>query len=143
MTFCLIWPGWIFRNDFYSLLHIGNCSTKVSVLKYKNFDACNNSIQSSLIEIPIVSKNPPVGLQNWNDGKILKFTQCSGDMFTCHTYGNCISMNKRCDGHHDCPLNGEDENNCVKMNLNSGYIKTYPAELNTKVYIKLIIKDHS
>ena len=43
---------------FYMLLYIGNCSTKVSLLKYKNFDACNNSIQSSLIEIPIVSKNP-------------------------------------------------------------------------------------
>ena len=52
------------------LLYIGNCSTKVSLLKYKNFDACNNSIQSSLIEIPIVSKNP-----------LNEFTFCGKYMF--------------------------------------------------------------
>ena len=45
---------------------------------------------------------PPVGLQNWNNGMKLKFTQCTQHEFTCHTYGHCIPMNQRCDGHPDC-----------------------------------------
>ena len=45
---------------------------------------------------------PPVGLQSWNNGMKLKFTQCRKDEFTCHTYGHCISLDKRCDGQKDC-----------------------------------------
>ena len=45
---------------------------------------------------------PPVGLQSWNNGMKLKFTQCRKDEFTCHKYGHCISLDKRCDGQKDC-----------------------------------------
>ena len=54
----------------------------------------------STYNIPV----PPLGLQSWNNGQRLKFTQCDKDSFTCHTYGHCISMTRRCDGHLDCPI---------------------------------------
>ena len=62
---------------------------------------------------------PSVGLQNWNGGKKLKFTQCKNE-FTCRKYGYCISMDQRCDGHQDC-LDGSDEINCSFMVLQDGY----------------------
>ena len=49
-----------------------------------------------------LSNLPPLGLRGWNNGLMLKFTQCHKDKFTCHTYGYCVSMTKRCDGEKDC-----------------------------------------
>ena len=82
---------------------------------------------------------PPVGLKTWNNGQKFKFTQCKKDEFTCHTYGHCISMNKRCDGNPDCPIDGSDENECKIMTLGIGYDRRYSSEknLNSHIYIKV------
>ena len=72
---------------------------------------------------------PPVGLQNWNNHEVLKFTQCNSNEFTCHTYGNCISLNTRCDGEQDC-VDGSDEINCTILTLQKGYDKKYPSPKN-------------
>ena len=84
---------------------------------------------------------PPVGLKTWNNGKNLKFTQCKKEEFTCHTYGHCIPMNKRCDGHPDCPVDGSDENKCKKMILDKGYDERYPSEKNVPTFISMKIHD--
>ena len=84
---------------------------------------------------------PPVGLRNWNNGQKLKFTQCKKDEFTCYTYGNCISMDKRCDGFPDCPIDGSDENECKIMTLIKGYDKRYPPEKNITTRITMEIYD--
>ena len=34
------------------------CGNKVSVLQYKNIDSCKNSVDSEVVEIPIVLENP-------------------------------------------------------------------------------------
>lgn len=83
---------------------------------------------------------PPVGVQNWNNGQKLKFSQCHVDEFTCHTYGYCISMNKRCDGDQDCK-DGSDERNCMIMTLQDGYNKKYPGTKNTTVTLAMDIYD--
>ena len=75
---------------------------------------------------------PPVGLQNWNNHEVLKFTQCNSNEFTCHTYGNCISLNTRCDGEQDC-VDGSDEINCTNLTLQKGYDKKYPSLKNATV----------
>ena len=58
---------------------------------------------------------PPVGLKKWNNGTFLKFTQCNETQFTCHTYGHCISLYKRCDTIPDCPIDASDEQGCKIM----------------------------
>ena len=83
----------------------------------------------------------PVGLQYWNNGKKLKFTQCKTHEFTCYTFGHCISMNKRCDGHPDCPLDGSDENECEIMTLGKGYDKRHPPFKNVTTFINMIVYD--
>ena len=80
---------------------------------------------------------PPAGLKNWNNGLKLKFTQCKEDEFTCYMYGHCIPMNKRCDGHPDCPVDGSDENNCKIMTLVKGYDKKHPSSTNTTALVFL------
>ena len=80
---------------------------------------------------------PPAGLRNWNKGIKLKFTQCKQNEFTCHTYGHCISMDKRCDGHPDCSLDSSDENRCKIMTLTEGYDKKYPPIKNVTTFISL------
>ena len=80
---------------------------------------------------------PPIGLRNWNKGLKLKFTQCKPNEFTCHEYGNCISMDKRCDGHPDCPGDGSDENDCNIMILSKGYDKKNPFEKYTTTFLSL------
>ena len=72
---------------------------------------------------------------------MLKFTQCNENEFTCHKYGNCISMNKRCDGHPDCPLDGSDENECKMITMKKGYEKKFPSEFFKKVSIAIEIFD--
>ena len=92
----------------------------------------DTSVGSSII--------PPTGLQRWNNGQMLKFTQCK-DEFTCHMHGYCISMMKRCNGHQDCS-DGSDEANCTIMTLKDGYDKKYPSTLkNTTVSISMEIYD--
>ena len=84
---------------------------------------------------------PPVGLRHWNNGQKLKLTQCKKDEFTCYTYGHCISMNQRCDGHPDCPVDGSDENECKIMTLGKGYDKKHPSVKNNPTFISLYISD--
>ena len=50
-------------------------------------------------------------------------------------------MNKRCDGHSDCPLDGSDENLCKKMTFEKGYDKLYPSAKNTTVFISMEVLD--
>ena len=88
-----------------------------------------------------ISNMPPVGVHTWNNGHILKFTQCNEDEFTCHTYGNCIAMDQRCDGHPDCPEDGSDENECKIMSFKKGYDKKYPSSKNTIVSISMEVMD--
>ena len=76
------------------------------------------------------SNMPPVGAKKWNDDKLLKFTQCNNDEFTCHSYGHCISMTKRCDGHPDCAEDGSDENECEMITFSKGYNNLYSQEKN-------------
>ena len=78
----------------------------------------------------LTSNMPPVGTQKWNKNKLLKFTQCNDDEYTCHNYGNCISMTKRCDGHPDCPKDGSDENKCEMITLFKGYDNKYSQGKN-------------
>ena len=82
---------------------------------------------------------PPVGVNKWNNGEFLKFTQCHHDEFSCHTYGNCISMTKRCDGYPDCPGDGSDENECEFMTLIKGYNKIHSPAKNTNVSISIFV----
>ena len=84
---------------------------------------------------------PPVGLRKWNHEKMLKFTHCDKAQFTCHTYGNCISIDKRCDGHPDCPEDGSDENECKIMTLAKGYDKKYPPVENITTLISVTVSD--
>ena len=84
---------------------------------------------------------PPVGVENWNEGHKLKFTDCNDNEFTCHHYGNCISLDKRCDGNEDCPLDGSDEKNCTLMTLKDGYNKKYPSEGTNSISISIHIQD--
>ena len=84
---------------------------------------------------------PPTGLWNWNKGLKLKFTQCKQNEFTCHKYGHCISIDKRCDGHPDCPGDGSDENECKIMILSKGYDEKYPSEKNITSFVSLKVYD--
>ena len=84
------------------------------------------------------SNIPPVGVQNWNNGQKLKFSRCYANEFTCHSYGYCIPMNKRCDGDKDC-MDGSDERNCRIMTLQEEYDKKYPGTKNTTVTVAMHI----
>ena len=84
---------------------------------------------------------PPVGLKTWNNGQKFKFTQCKNDEFTCHIYGNCLPMNKRCDGHPDCPIDGSDEKECKIMTLGIGYDRRYSSVKNSSSLITLRVYD--
>ena len=84
---------------------------------------------------------PPVGLKSWNNGQKFKFTQCKKDEFTCHIYGHCIAMNKRCDGFPDCPIDGSDENECQIMTLGKGYDKKYASVKNIPIFINMKVYD--
>ena len=86
---------------------------------------------------------PPAGLKTWNNGQKLKFTQCKKDEFTCHTYGHCIEMNKRCDGHPDCPVDGSDENECKLMTLVKGYNRKHPPTKNITTSVSMTVYDIS
>ena len=89
---------------------------------------------------------PPVGLKVWKNSNnislIWKFTQCKSDEFTCHAFGNCISITKRCDGHPDCPFDNTDEKGCQLMSFKEGYNRKYPPDRkSTTVYIMLAIQN--
>ena len=86
-----------------------------------------------------VHNMPPVGLKNWNGGQTLKFSKCKKHEFTCHVYGHCISMNKRCDGFLDCYADGSDENDCKTMTLEKGYDKKYSSTKNTTLLISMTV----
>ena len=47
---------------------------------------------SDLKQDKSMSNLAPVGLQDWNSGQKLKFSQCSSDEFTCHAYGYCYPL---------------------------------------------------
>ena len=83
------------------------------------------------------SNMPPVGVHKWNNGNVLKFTQCNVDEFTCDTYGHCIPMDQRCDGNPDCPEDGSDENECKIMSFKKGYDRKYPSSKNETVSISM------
>ena len=87
------------------------------------------------------NKMPPIGLKTWNNGQKLKFSQCEKDEFTCHTYGHCLPLSKRCDGQPDCPIDGSDENECKIMKLDKGYDNRYPSKKNITCFMSLQIFD--
>ena len=87
------------------------------------------------------SNMPPVGVRKWNNGNFLKFTQCNESEFTCHTYGQCIPRNKRCDGILDCPIDGSDENDCKIMTLSKGYDRKNPPAKNTTTFVSIQVFD--
>ena len=82
---------------------------------------------------------PPTGLKTWNNGQKFKFTLCKKDEFTCHTFGHCIPMNKRCDGIADCPVDGSDENECKLMMFDKGYDEKYPSKMNIACFITVLV----
>ena len=101
-------------------------------------------------DTPFFKNMPPVGLQKWNEGQMLKFTQCKLNEFTCYDYGHCIPLDKRCDGHPDCTLNhgsdelsldDSDEDKCSIMTLQGGYNEKYPPGRHNVVYIDLEVHD--
>ena len=87
------------------------------------------------------SSMPPVGVKQWNNGNLLKFTQCKKHEFTCHTYGHCIPMNERCDGHPDCPIDASDEKDCKIMTLRKGYDRKNPPAKNTTTLVSIKVFD--
>ena len=87
------------------------------------------------------SSMPPVGVKKWNNGHLLKFTQCNESEFTCHTHGICIERSKRCDGHPDCPIDGSDEKECKIMMLSKGYDRKNPPEKNTTTLVSIKVYD--
>ena len=87
------------------------------------------------------NKMPPIGLKTWNNGQKLKFTQCKKDEFTCHTYGHCLPLIKRCDGQPDCPVDGSDENECQIMTLDKGYDNSYSSKKNVTCFMSMLIYD--
>ena len=89
---------------------------------------------------PIGSNMPPIGLQTWNNGEKLKFTQCNEDEFTCNSYGNCVPMSERCDGQQNC-IDGSDELGCTIMTLQEGYDRKYPSDKNITVSLSMNIYD--
>ena len=93
------------------------------------------------LKLDVSSYIPPVGAKIWSNGHKLKFTQCNEMEFTCHTYGHCISLDKRCDGSKDCILDGSDEKNCTFMTLEEDYNMEYPSGTNTTVSVSLDIYD--
>ena len=80
---------------------------------------------------------PPVGLKIWNNSQnnfqYFKFTQCNFEEFTCHIFGNCIPIAKRCDGHPDCVFDGADELGCKLMTFKKGYNQKYPPRRTSTV----------
>ena len=50
-------------------------------------------------------------------------------------------MDKRCDGHPDCPGDGSDENECKIMILSKGYDEKYPSEKNITSFVSLKVYD--
>ena len=88
-----------------------------------------------------ISNMPPVGMHKWNSKQLLKFTQCNEHEFTCHTYGHCISMNLRCNGHPDCPEDGSDENECKIMSFKKGYDKKYPSIKSKNISVSMEVID--
>ena len=84
---------------------------------------------------------PPVGLQTWNNGTFLKFTQCRENEFTCHLHGNCISLEFRCNGYPECD-DGTDESGCEVMILDPGYNMKYsPYRRETVIGVNMEIID--
>ena len=93
------------------------------------------------LKLDVSSHIPPVGAHIWNNGHKLKFTQCNKMEFTCHAYGHCISLDKRCDGIKDCILDGSDEKNCTFITLEEDYIYGIPSGANITVSVSLDIHD--
>ena len=75
----------------------------------------------------------PLGLTTWNISNQmfdLMMSQCGEDEFSCHLYGDCIPISKRCNGKYDC-VEGDlsDEENCNIVNLNKDtYNKEKPPQ---------------
>jgi hypothetical protein len=60
----------------------------------------------------------------------LKFTQCNWDQFTCHSYGGCIPLERRCNGINDCLSDLSDEQGCTLVTPTIGYKKQLPPIQN-------------
>ena len=79
--------------------------------------------------------NHLLGLTSWNISNELyelKFTQCNREKeFTCHRYGDCLPMVRRCDGRYDClgDKDKSDEEDCDIVNIEKGsYAKERPPK---------------
>ena len=132
------------ERDYFVQLGTRSKDTEIRGFKETNcFWNGTTWIFGQHLKLDIAENNmlPPVGAKQWNDNQILKFTQCKEDQFTCHSSGNCISMDKRCDGHLDCPEDSSDENECNIMTLSKGYDKKYPSKKNTTIFIALEVID--
>ncbi len=100
-------------------------------------------------------KKHPLGLGEWhisipsegheNTGRVereLLLSTCGPDEFTCHTYGDCIPITKRCNGKFDC-VEGDlsDEEQCNIVNLNhETYNQGKPPKNETGERLKIDVQ---
>ena len=127
-------------------VELGQLSKDTNITGFKEIDCFWNGTWhfGKYLKLENSTSNmPPFGVQKWNKDKLLKFTQCHDDEFTCHTYGHCISMTKRCDGQPDCPEeDGSDENECQMITLTKGYDKMFSQGKDAiNVSISMLVSD--
>ena len=142
--------GSLISSDIDKFYFVGMSDKYIEIRGFKE-SVCTYNESWKFGSITLMNQSnpfqPPVGLKLWNNSQNLKFTQCKIDEFTCHAYGNCISIYKRCDGHPDCPFDGTDEIGCKFMAYKEGYNKKYPPgkyfnEVSMQVYIENIYDIH-
>ena len=123
-------------------VHVRNTQAEIrGILKTECFWNGTWNFGQDLMLDRSTSNMPPVGVRKWNRGNLLKFTQCKENEFTCHTYGHCISMTKRCNGFPDCYPDGSDENDCKTVTLTKGYDKKHSSAKNITSLISLTVHD--
>ncbi len=91
-----------------------------------------------------------LGTRTWNlhchngltQSQNLKLSRCDNDQFSCSSFGECLPMSKRCDGHVDCSMDMSDELDCKIIDLDfTTYQKRQPPRQNMTVLLTINMTD--